>query len=224
MATVLVTGASGFVGSNVVPELLRADHRVVALVRSEAAGERVLGRLQPGEREGVELRSGDVLEPESLRPALSGIDAVVHLVAIPRDRDGGRSLSRVNTDGTRHVVTALKAAGVRRLIHQGALGVIDDPALHSASSKARAIALVESSGLDWTILRPSLLWGARDGFFNIVAGLVRMSPGLIPVPGDGRSRFQPLAVTDLARIVRLCIERPETIHFLTPPVLPKDTH
>ena len=91
------------------------------------------------------------------------------------------------------------------------MAVVDDPRLHYASSKARAEALVQASPLDWTILKPSLLWGERDGFFNVVAGLVRTSPGLVPVPGDGSTRFQPLAATDAATALRLSIERPEAI-------------
>jgi uncharacterized protein YbjT (DUF2867 family) len=211
LSTVLVTGASGFVGSHVLPELLGSGHRIVALVHSSAAGQPVLQRLPPEVRGDVELRPGDVDDPASLSLALAGIDAVVHLVAIARDRSGGRDLARINTDGTRHVIEAMSAAGVRRLVHLGALGVVDDPTLHYASSKARAEALVAASGLDWTILKPSLMWGTRDGFFNIVADLVRVSPGIVPVPGNGRSRFQPLAVADLARTVRLSLADPATI-------------
>jgi NADH dehydrogenase len=210
MSTVLVTGASGFVGSHVVPELLAGGHRVVALVHSAASGQLVLERLPPDLRGNVELRQGDVNDPASIVPALAGVDAVVHLVAIARDRSGGRDLARINTDGTHNVIEAMTTAGVRRLIHLGALAVVDDPTLHYASSKAKAEALVAASGLDWTILKPSLLWGARDGFFNIVADLVRVSPGIVPVPGNGRSRFQPLAVADLARTVRLSLEDPAT--------------
>ena len=207
MSTVLVTGASGFVGSHVVPELISGGHRVIALVRSEDGGRRVLGRLSPPEREQVDPRIGDVNDPASLGPALVGAGAIVHLVALPRDLDGGRSLERVNVEGTRALIAAAEAAGVRRLVHLGALGVREDPTLHYASSKARAEALVRASSLDWTILKPSLMWGERDGFFNIVAGLVRISPGIVPVPGDGRSRFQPIAVDDLAVGVRLSLER-----------------
>ncbi len=206
MTTVLVTGASGFVGSHILPELLAAGHRVVALTHSAASSERVLARLSSTHREGVEFRAGDVTDPATLPAALVAVDAVVHLVALPRDRGDGRALLRVNTEGTRNVVEAMAAAGVRRLIHLGALGVTDDPELHYASSKARAEALVAMSDLDWTILKPSLLWGERDGFFNIVADLVRLSPGIVPVPGDGRSRFQPLAADDLSRAVRLSLE------------------
>ncbi len=211
MTVVLVTGASGFVGSHVVPALLAAGHRVVALVRSEAAGARVLARLAPPDRARVEVRRGDVTAPETLPPALAGVEAVVHLVAIPRDWDGGRSLRWINEEGTRHVVEAMTAAGIRRLIHLGALGVVEDPRLHYASSKARAERLVAESGLAATILKPSVMWGERDGFFNILANLARRFPLVVPVPGRGLARFQPLAVADLARCVILALEREATI-------------
>jgi len=211
MSTILVTGGSGFVGSYVIPELIDGGHRVVALVRDDASGGRILRRLDAARRGAVELRRGDVTRPDTLPAALEGIDAIVHLVAIARDRNGGADLRSVNTEGTRNVVEAARTAGVRRLVHQGALGVRDDPSLQYASSKAKAEALVAVSGLDWTILKPSLMWGPRDGFFNIVADLVRVSPGVVPVPGDGNARFQPLAIADMARIVRATLERPETI-------------
>jgi NADH dehydrogenase len=211
MSIVLVSGASGFVGSHVVAELVSAGHRVVALVRSPRAGEAVLRRLAPAMAANVETRMGDVLAPETLPPALAGVDAVVHLVAIPRDWNAGKDLLRVNLGGTENVIAAMRAAGVRRLVHLGALGVEDRKELHYARSKARAEAAVRASGLDWTILRPSLLFGPRDGFFNIIADLVRVPAPLVPVPGDGRSRFQPLHVADLALCVRLAVERPATI-------------
>jgi uncharacterized protein YbjT (DUF2867 family) len=211
VSTILVTGASGFVGGHLVPALLDAGHRVVALVRSQRAGEVVLERLGLADRAQVELRTGDITQPATLRQAVNGVDAVVHLAAIPRDYNGGADLRRVNTDGTRAVVDAMREAAVRRLIHMGALGVADDPKLHYASSKAKAEALVAETGLDWTILKPSLQFGPGDGFFNIIAGLARWSPGLVPVPGDGSSRFQPIHSGDVARIVVASLGDPTTI-------------
>ena len=81
------------------------------------------------------------------------------------------------------------------------MGVADEPDLHYSSSKAKAIAIVRDSALDWTVLSPSVMFGPRDGFFNILAGLVRYSPGITPLTGGGDARFQPLAIDDFARIV-----------------------
>jgi NADH dehydrogenase len=209
MTTILLTGASGFVGSHVLPALLDAGHRIVALVRTPGAGGRVLGRLPADRRAAVVVRVGDVTRPETLAAALDGVEAIVHLVALPRDFDRGASLRLVNTEGTRTLLAVARDAGVRRFVHNGALGVADEPALHYASSKARAEALVADSDLDWTILKPSLLWGERDGFFNIVAGLVRYAPGIVPVPGRGTARFQPLWIGDLARIVVQSLAEPD---------------
>lgn len=211
MSTILVTGASGFVGSHVVPALADAGHHVLALVRDDDGAAQVTRRLGPAQRSAVEIRRGDITRPESLPAALVGADAVVHLAAIPRDWDGGASLRLVNTEGTRNVLKAATDAGVRRFVHLGALGVLDDPSLHYASSKEKAMALVRESGLDWTILRPSLLFGPRDGFFNILAGLVRMSPGIVPITGSGRARFQPLAIGDLARVVVIALGDDRTV-------------
>ena len=211
MSTILVTGANGFVGSHMIPALLDADHRVLALVRDDAGGEQVLRRLPPASRAAVELRRGDVTKPDTLPAALAGADAVLHLAAIPRDRDGGASLRLVNTEGTRNMLRAATDAGVTRFVHLGALGVVDEPDLHYGGSKAKAMGLVRESGLRWTILSPSLLFGPRDGFFNILAGLVRMSPGIVPITGNGRARFQPLAIEDLARTAVMALGDDATI-------------
>jgi uncharacterized protein YbjT (DUF2867 family) len=211
MSTILVTGANGFVGSHLVPALADGGHHVLALVRDDAGAEQVIRRLTPAQQPAVEIRRGDVTRPDSLPPALAGAEAVLHLAAIPRDWDGGASLRLVNTEGTRNVLKATSDAGIRRFVHLGALGVADDPDLHYASSKARAMALVRECALDWTILNPSLLYGPRDGFFNILAGLVRLSPGIVPITGKGEARFQPLAIEDLARATVRTFADPGTI-------------
>ncbi|HYO41949.1 MAG TPA: NAD(P)H-binding protein [Candidatus Limnocylindrales bacterium] len=211
MSTILVTGANGFVGSHMVPTLIDAGHRVLALVRDQGGADQVMRRLAPAQREAVEIRTGDVTSPGTLPVALAGADAVLHLVAVPRDWDGGATLRLVNTEGTRNVLKAATDAGVRRFVHLGALAVIDDPDLHYGGSKAKGMALVRESGLDWTILSPSLLFGPRDGFFNILGDLVRMSPGIVPITGKGDARFQPLAIGDLAKAAVLVLGDDATV-------------
>ncbi|MFN8621263.1 MAG: complex I NDUFA9 subunit family protein [Chloroflexota bacterium] len=211
MAQILLTGPSGFVGSHVLPALLDAGHQVRGLVRDAAAADRVRSRLAPAHATAVTFATGDVTQPETLGPALDGLDTVIHLVAIARDWNGGKDLERINTGGTANVLAAMGTAGVKRLIHLGAMGVVDDPKLNYARTKARAEAAVAGSGLDWTTLKPSLMWGERDGFFNVIASLVRTSPGVVPVPAGQHAKFQPISVDDLARIVVLALERPETV-------------
>ncbi len=200
MAKVLLTGASGFVGSHVLPALLDAGHQVVALCRSEKVGARVQARIERGV-DRLQVRVGDIENVDSVAAAATGCDAIVHLVAIPRDWSGGRDLDRVNHLGTANVVAAAQRAGVRRFVHLGALGVEERAGLNYASSKARGERVVRESGLDYTIIKPSLIWGERDGFFNIVAALVRIPAPVVPVPGNGKSRFQPVWAGDVARAI-----------------------
>lgn len=208
MARVFLTGATGFVGSHVLPALLNVGHSVTALVRSEARATALLARVaaSPGR---LETRIGHVNDRAALDAAMVGCDAVVHLVALPRDWNDGADLERVNAVGTATVVAAAEAAGIKRFIHLGALGVQERPELHYASSKARGEGFVRASSLDWTILKPSLIWGERDGFFNIVAALVKIPAPAVPVPGNGKSRFQPIWVGDVARAIVQVLDTPK---------------
>jgi len=208
MARVFLTGATGFVGSHVLPALLSAGHSVTALVRSDARATVLLARVaaSPGK---LETRIGTVNDRASLDAAMAGCDAAVHLVALPRDWNDGADLERVNAVGTATIVAAAEAAGITRFIHLGALGVQERPELHYASSKARGEGFVRASSLDWTILKPSLIWGERDGFFNIVAALVKLPAPAVPVPGNGKSRFQPVWVGDVARAIVQVLDTPK---------------
>lgn len=191
---VAVIGATGFVGSHLVPHLVASGHRVIAVSRD--------GRCLHGWDSAVETRAADVTGT-SLHEALSGADAVVHLVAIPR-QTRGRTFEEVNALGTRRVVEAAERAGVKCLVHLSAMGVTDDPSLAFLSSKWRAEEAVRASSLEWVVLRPSLLFGPGDGFFNLVKVTLKWwSPGIVAIPGKGDARFQPLSVDDLA----IAIER-----------------
>ena len=187
---IVILGATGFVGSHLVPHLAGAGHRVVAISRS--------GRRLPGWTDAVEARAADVATGAGLDEALAGADAVVHLVAIPRESKG-RRFEQVNVGGTRRAVEAAERIGIRRFVHLSVMGVVDDPKLGYLWSKWRGEQAVRASSLDWVALRPSLMFGEGDGFFNLVKTTLRYwSPGIVAMPGRGDARFQPLAVDDLA--------------------------
>jgi NADH dehydrogenase len=187
-----VVGATGFVGSHLVPYLLESGHTVIAISRD--------GRRLPGWGDGVEARAANVTR-DDLEAALAGADAVVHLAAIPRET-GGRRFVEVNVRGTQRVVEAAERIGVTRFVHLSVLGVADDPKLAYLHSKWRGEEAVRASSLEWVVLRPSLMFGAGDGFFNLVKTTLRWwSPGIVAIPGRGDARFQPLSVDDLAPAV-----------------------
>ena len=197
---IAVTGATGFVGSHLVPQLVAGGHDVIAISRS--------GRRLPDWGEAVTPQAVDVTTGD-LDRALDGADAVVHLVAIPRE-SGGRRFEDVNVTGTRRVVAAAERAGVRRLVHQSVLGATDDRRHAYLSSKWRAEEAVRASAVDWVILRPSLLFGPGDGFFRLVRTTLRWwSPGIVIVPGRGDTRFQPLSVDDMAVAIERAVVDPE---------------
>jgi NADH dehydrogenase len=196
-ATIAVVGATGFVGRNVVARLVETGHRVVAISRT--------GRRLAEWPAGVATRAADVATGRNLAAALEGAKAVVHLVAIPRET-GGRTFAEVNVAGTGRVVEAASAAGIRRFVHLSVLGVADDPKLSYLYSKWRGEQIVRDSGLDWVVFRPSLMFGPGDGFFSLVrTTLKRWSPGVVAIPGRGDTRFQPLAVDDLAIAVEQAV-------------------
>ncbi len=200
---ILVTGSTGLVGRRVAAELRARGHPVRCLVHTLARGS-VLGES------GAELCTGDVLDVPSLARALRGVEAVIHLVAIIREK-GSPTFQQVNHEGTRNVVEAARAAGVRRLVYVSALGAADNPRFRFLYSKWQAEREVIQRGVEFTILRPSLLFGEGDEFFNTLAGVVKVLP-VIPVIGHGQTSFQPLAAEDLARCVAVSLERSELVN------------
>jgi uncharacterized protein YbjT (DUF2867 family) len=199
--TVLVTGATGFVGPHVVHALRARETPVRALVREPRRGARLAAW-------GAELVEGDVADPASLGAAAEGVDAVVHLVAIIK---GSREdFGRVMAEGTRNVVAAAQEAGVRRFVLASALGLDErtkDAVPYYAAKWEMEQAVVES-GLEHVILRPSFVFAKVGGVLPTFVRLARYAP-VTPIVGPGTLRLQPIWIDDLAEYYAEALERPE---------------
>jgi NADH dehydrogenase len=147
-------------------------------------------------RYGAEAYAGDVLDVASLDGALKEMDAVIHLVGIIAEV-GESTFEDVHTRGTGNIVAAAQKAGVRRFVHMSALGTRPAAATRYHQTKWAAEELVRHSGLDFTIFRPSLIYGPEDQFINLFARLIRLSP-VVPLMGSPRARFQPVSVETVA--------------------------
>jgi NADH dehydrogenase len=198
--TVLVTGGTGFVGPHVVHELRARDLPVRALVRDPARGSRLVAW-------GAELAVGDVTDPASLAAACAGVDAVVHLVAIIRGRP--EDFERVMAQGTRNVVAAAQAAGVRRFVLASALGLDETTkdAVPYFRAKWEMERAVLDSGLEHVIFRPSFVFGRDGGVLPTFVRLARFAP-VTPIVGPGTQKLQPIWIDDLAAYYARAISEP----------------
>ena len=201
---VLVTGATGFIGRHVAARLSTAGYEVRCLVRP-AYKER---RLPPGVS--VHMVAGDLADPPALRVALQNVDAVVHLASIWTER-GSRTFESVNYQGTLALLEAAKEVGAAgRFVFASYPGADRNSAYAFLRSKGLAEEAVKSSGLHYTILRPSWVYGPDDEWTTLAAMTLKSVPFVCPVFGDGQTRLQPLWVDDLARCVEQCLGNPKT--------------
>src|SRR3982751_2366211 len=202
---VLVTGAAGLVGIHTCRELSRNGWQVRALIRDPARAAMELGPLP------VECRIGDARDASTLRSSLTGCGAVVHLAAIAIEKKG-ESYRESNTAATERLISAARAQNVQRIIFMSQNGADSRSPYPFLHSKGVAQDSVKTSGLAWTILRPSVIFGPEDQFVNVLGRLIRLTPKFFPLPGGGEARFQPIAVDDVARVVRMSLEKKETVH------------
>jgi NADH dehydrogenase len=195
---VLVTGGDGFVGSYLCDELASRGHDVTALSRDP----------DPSSfSEDVETEMGDMTAYDSIEGAFEGVDVVVNLVALSplfQPKGGDEKHFEIHLGATENTVRAAEEHGVSKIVQMSALGA--DPRGQTAyiRSKGQAEGVVRESALDWVIFRPSVVFGEGGEFVSFTEQLT--PPFLAPLPGGGRTRFQPIWVTDLAAMLADAVE------------------
>ena len=208
--TIAITGANGFVARNLIVLLLEdmPAGEIRAIVRDPATALRELPSTD------LEVVTADVTKPDSLRTAFDGCRAVVHTVAIPTERKA--TFAAVNARGTEHVGAEAKSAGVRRIVHLSAIGADPESPFPFLRSKGQGERCVIESGIAYVALRPSILFGRGDDFFPKLGFSLRFP--VVPVPGDGSARFQPIHVGDVAQVIRAALRGTMTgVHEIAGP-------
>ena len=195
-ALITIYGGSGFIGRHVVQAIAKTGARMrVAVRRPELAL-----HLQPlGDVGQINAVQANVRFPDSLLAAADGADAVINLVGILFPT-GKQTFRAVQDEGTRHVAEAARAAGAKALVHVSAIGASRDALSVYARTKAAGEASVRDVYPDAVMLRPSIVFGPEDNFFNRFAKLARIAPAL-PLIGGGKTRFQPVFAGDVVKAV-----------------------
>lgn len=186
-----VTGGTGFVGSHLIDRARATSHEIRALTR----------RARP-DRAGVTWIEGALDRPETLSSLMQNADAVIHVAGVV-NAPGRAGFVAGNIDGTRAIVSAAEAAGVRRFVHVSSLSAREPQLSDYGWSKAEAEHLVEASGLDWTIVRPTGVYGPGDTEMRDIFRLAARGLALLPPPG----KLSVIAVDDLAALLLTLAEQ-----------------
>lgn len=198
---IALLGSTGFFGQAVTPALLEAGHELRLLVRDPAKAQPWAGK--------VELVEGDITDGEALSKVCNGVETVVSLVAVRRNRP--RSYLEVNVDGPRLLAHAARTSGrVRHVVFVSAIGAKLDSRYKYLSSRWMGEEELRKSGAPLTVLRFSLLLGEGGGVFSDFERAANFGPAIV-VPGSGKARFQPIVREDAARCIAESVARRDLV-------------
>ena len=199
---ITIFGGSGFVGGQVVQALARRGWRIRIAVRRPDRAYRLQTAGQVGQILAVRC---DATDPAQVAAALAGADAAINLIGVLYETPS-QSFQTLHVDVARIIAEACAAAGVNRLVHMSALGANPESASRYACTKAAGEMAVREVKPDAVVIRPSVVFGAGDDFLNRFAAMATMSPAL-PLIGGGKTRFQPVHVSDVAEAIVRTVER-----------------
>jgi uncharacterized protein YbjT (DUF2867 family) len=200
---ILITGATGYIGRHLVSRLAAQGERPRCLVRDTQRAATIL----PADN--VEFVQGNTTQPASLGVAMQGIDTVVHAAFLTADRkqSAGNHYQETNVQGTANVIKAAQDGGVKRIIEMSGLGTKPDKPGSYMQGRYLAEKMLKESGLDWTIIQPSVLFGKDAPFIKGLSDLIRTAP-VVPLIGGGNIMFQPIYVEDVVTVVIKVLEDP----------------
>lgn len=201
--TVSILGGTGFIGHHVVRELDLAGYQTKVLTRHRESARHLL--LLPN----VQVVECDILNDTALHDAIKGSDAVINLVGILH-QSRRTTFETIHGELPRRLAAICKETGIRRLIQVSALHASSAAPSIYLRSKAMGEAATKASKLNWTIFRPSVVFGEGDNFLNLFAKIAKLTP-VIPIAAPS-ARFQPIWVEDLARAISSSVNNPQTWH------------
>lgn len=192
---ILITGATGFIGTSLVSELLKRNHELCALVRDTTSRKSIKLKEQ-----GVTLYKGDINDHQSLMIAINdNVDTVINLVGILFETKTS-SFDFIHSKGTQNIVASAMARKVKRYIQLSALGTNESAKSVYHQTKYAGEEFVRSSPIEYTIFRPSVVFGPQDNFTNMFSKMMRLLP-VIAVPGKGQNKMTPVYIDDLTRAI-----------------------
>jgi NADH dehydrogenase len=207
---ILITGATGYIGRHLAARLVQNGGRPRCLVRDVKRA----AALLPADQ--VELARGDTTQVATLAAALQGVDTVVHAAFITADhkQSHGNTYYETNVQGTANLIQAAKEAGVARIIEISGLGTRPDKPGTYMQGRYEAERMLKGSGLNWTIIQPSVLFGKDAPFIKGLTDLIRTLP-VVPLIGGGKIQFQPIYVEDVVTVVLKVLQEPERTNHKT---------
>jgi len=212
---IFLTGATGFLGHHLLPALSAAGHDALAFTR-----------YKPGCRElqllpRVTIQQADVFDDDALRAAMAGADAVVNMVGILNEKGRkGHGFHRMHVELVEKLIAAAGDAGVRRFVHVSALGAGEGQSHYQVSKGEGEARIRAAQDLDWTIFRPSIIFGAGDAFFNRFATLLKLAP-VLPLACP-EARLQPVWADDVAAAIVRALDDEATCGRIYPLVGPQE--
>ncbi len=204
---IFLTGSTGFVGKRILRDLLENNYQVRCLARKDSEQKISHYKNPVLVKTGIDIVNGDITDAASLEGKLEGCDAVINLVGIIREFHGrGITFEKLHYEGTANLVRAARLQKVRRFIQMSALGAQPDGKTQYQQTKFRAEECIRTSGLDYTIFRPSIIFGPEDKFVNLFANMLRTQQ-FVPVVGNGRYQMQPVSAENVSMGFVKSIER-----------------